>query len=86
VNAKILDNIHLTLSKALEVAIRVSERTDFCVGAFNLRVWEQIGPIVEDWTDGDQSIGVTTIGNLPESSLTPAYCVYIVTGVKDYAY
>ncbi|RYG08332.1 MAG: hypothetical protein EOO07_25815, partial [Chitinophagaceae bacterium] len=40
---KIYDNIENHLAKGLNETLEVSNRTDLCVGYFNLRGWKQIG-------------------------------------------
>ncbi len=45
---KIYDNIENYLSKGLNETIEVSDRTDLCVGYFNLRGWRQIGDKIDD--------------------------------------
>ncbi len=40
---KIYDNIENHLAKGLNETLQVSNRTDLCVGYFNLRGWKQIG-------------------------------------------
>ena len=44
---KIYDNIENHLSKGLSETLEVSNRTDLCVGYFNLRGWRQIGDKVD---------------------------------------
>jgi SNF2 family DNA or RNA helicase len=44
---KIYDNIENHLSKGLSEILEVSNRTDLCVGYFNLRGWNQIGDKIE---------------------------------------
>jgi hypothetical protein len=39
---KIYDNITNQLTKGLNDTLEVSQRTDFCVGYFNLRGWKDL--------------------------------------------
>lgn len=45
---KIYDNIENHLSKGLSETLEVSNRTDLCVGYFNLRGWRQIGDKIDE--------------------------------------
>ena len=50
----IYDNITDALLPALSVALSLSDRSDFCVGYFNLRGWRQIDHLVDDWVGGSE--------------------------------
>ncbi len=45
----IFDNIELSLLPALRETIKLSHRSDFCVGYFNLRGWRSIGDLIETY-------------------------------------
>jgi hypothetical protein len=48
----IYDNIDKQLLPALAIALKLSDRSDFCVGYFNLRGWRRIDHLIEQWDGG----------------------------------
>ncbi len=47
---KIYDNIENHLTQGLNETLEVSQRTDFCVGYFNLRGWKEIAEKIDSLT------------------------------------
>jgi hypothetical protein len=50
---EIFDNIKNSLIDSIREAMKVAERSDFCVGYFNLRGWKLIDSYVEKWSGGE---------------------------------
>jgi hypothetical protein len=50
---RVFDNTALELLPALRDTLQISQRSDFCVGYFNLRGWKAINPLIEQWPGGE---------------------------------
>ncbi len=69
--AKIFDNITSDLLPALQQSLKVAERSDFCVGYFNLRGWQLVDDGVEVFSGGDEHCCRLIVGmqRLPQDEL-----------------
>ncbi|MDQ1335696.1 MAG: hypothetical protein QG552_2646 [Thermodesulfobacteriota bacterium] len=50
---QVFDNIDQPLQPALQGALRLSDRADFCVGYFNLRGWKELDSHIQHWSETD---------------------------------
>lgn len=50
---RIFDNIDLSLLPTLRSTLKLANRADFCVGYFNLRGWQTLDDLIEQFTGGD---------------------------------
>jgi len=71
---QIFDNIDKHLLTALSEAMGLSDRSDFCVGYFNLRGWRQVDSLVDKWPGGDGHCCRLLVGmqQMPQDQLRSA--------------
>ncbi|MCF8120620.1 MAG: NgoFVII family restriction endonuclease [Deltaproteobacteria bacterium] len=50
---QVFDNIDQPLLSALQDAMSLSDRADFCVGYFNLRGWKELDRHIQHWSETD---------------------------------
>src|SRR5208337_2445703 len=74
---RIFDNIDQSLLPAIRETLGLAERSDFCVGYFNLRGWKQIDELVGRWFGGPGHCCRLLVGmqRLPQEELRDALSV-----------
>jgi PLD-like domain len=82
---RIFDNIELGLLPALRETLVLSDRSDFCVGYFNLRGWKRIDDLVEKWPGGASRQCRLLVGmqRLPQDDLRAALSLIREDGQLD---
>lgn len=60
--ARIFDNIDQDLLSALRATLLISRRSDFCVGYLNLRGWQSIDDLVQDWDPASGQVCRVLVG------------------------
>lgn len=74
---RIFDNINESLLPALQKTMSLCQRSDFCVGYFNLRGWKQLHDYVEQWAGGEGNCCRLLVGmqKLPQDQLRSSLSV-----------
>jgi len=74
----IYDNIEQQLLYGLFDCLTVSQRSDFCVGYFNLRGWKQVAQHIDQYTGSDEKCCRLLIGmqKAPEVAKSLGICEY----------
>src|SRR5574341_916511 len=84
---RIFDNIEQPLLETLQNTLAVSERSDFCVGYFNLCGWKSIADYIESWEGSEDNRCRVLVGmqRLPEDEFRAAMRQDQVTDIMDNA-
>lgn len=59
---RIFDNIEQKLLPTLSSSLELSHRSDFCIGYFNLRGWNELSGYVDSWSGGENNCCRLLIG------------------------
>ncbi len=81
----IFDNIDARLLPELQSSLKEAYRADFCVGYFNLRGWDHLAEIVDQWPGGGDACCRILIGMqaLPQDELRAALSLTGPDGMMD---
>lgn len=60
--ARIFDNINQDLLSALRATLQVSKRSDFCIGYLNLRGWQSIDDLIQNWNPAGGQVCRVLVG------------------------
>ncbi len=82
---RIFDNIEQKLLPALQDTLQVSERSDFCVGYFNLRGWRHLDSYIDRWSGGEGNCCRLLVGmqRLPQDELRATFHLLMDEGVDN---
>lgn len=82
---RIFDNIDLQLLPILRDTLKVSYRSDFCVGYFNLRGWRKLDDLIEQYVGGETSCCRLLVGmqGLPSDEVHTAFTLGAGEGRLD---
>ncbi len=82
---RIFDNIDLELLPILRDTLKISYRADFCVGYFNLRGWQKLDDLIEQYVGGEVSCCRLLVGmqSLPSDEVHTAFTLAVTPGRLD---
>ena len=85
--ARIFDNIDQNLLSALRATMKVSHRSDFCVGYLNLRGWQAIDDLIVPWDPAQGQVCRVLVGmqRPPHEEIRELYRQADETGLIDNA-
>jgi superfamily II DNA or RNA helicase len=72
---RIFDNIDRALLPALRETLKLSQRSDFCIGYFNLRGWKSIVDLIDNFSgiEGNKCRLLIGMQNLPQDEVRTAF-------------